>query len=178
MSQHKNCFSHFSIPDICNLECPFTGQHQIYAIFPRPTHTQMKNNRKTKQASLPLNGYSARVDGKGLTLGEKLNSEQRDESLWKTPDTSRSTAISSLEDRRTLPLLSRTGTPVTKDAPITKTRRSRWKKKQVFLLPATTPQCDKTHTKINTGHIVAVCEACIRYKHAYKSIIFRLHSFI
>ena len=141
--------NHWSTPDICNLGSLFTDQHQIYAIFPRPTHTQMKNNRKTKQASLPLNGYSARVDGKGLTLGEKLNSEQRDESLWKTPDTSRSTAISSLEDRRTLPLLSRTGTPVTKDA-------------SSFLSPATMPQCDKTHTKINTGHNVAVCQACIR----------------
>ena len=27
-----------------------------------------------------------------------------------------------------------------------------------FLLPATT-QCDKTHTKINTGYDAAVCEA-------------------
>ena len=107
-----------------------------------------------------------------LTLREKLDSEQRDESLWKTPGTSRSTAASSLEDRRRLPLLGRTGTPVTKDAPFTKTSR----RKKILLLLL--PQCDKTHTKINTGHIVAVCEACIRYKHAYKSDIFRLHSFI
>ena len=61
-------------------------------------------------------------------LGEKLDSEERDESLWKTPDASHSTAASSLEDRRTLPLLGRTGTPVMKDAPVKKNRRRRRKK--------------------------------------------------
>ena len=30
-----------------------------------------------------------------------------------------------------------------------------------FLLLATAPQCDKTCTKINTGHNAAVCETCI-----------------
>ena len=32
LSQHKNQFRHWSVSDICKLESPITGQHQIYAI--------------------------------------------------------------------------------------------------------------------------------------------------
>ena len=59
LSQHKNHFRHWSVPDNCNLESPITGQHQIYAILNVRTLTHTK---KAKQTSLPLNRCSPRVE--------------------------------------------------------------------------------------------------------------------
>ena len=147
MSPHKNYFRHWSTPDICNLESPitgkhqiiicnlerpFTGQHQVYAILNVRTlvNTKYMLSSPVEHTHTPI-FFAQEWSGKGLKLGEKINSEQRDESLRKTPDTSHSTAASSLEDRRTLPLLG-TGTPVTKEAPlIKKTRRRRRRRTSV-----------------------------------------------